>query len=129
LLGLPRKELDVLLPKLEFVRLKAHQVLHEVGETLKSSYFCNAGMFSQQVVMPDGNVLEIAVIGKEGASAVPVVAGFHTAYTRTIVRIEAIAFRVETTAENNDSDMPYAGTAVRTICATSGNANGTSCSL
>jgi CRP-like cAMP-binding protein len=98
LLGLPRKELEVLLPKLEFVRLKSHQVLHEVGETLKSSYFCNAGMFSQQVVMPDGNVLEIAVIGKEGASAVPVVAGFHTAYTRTIVRIEATAFRVDTTA-------------------------------
>jgi CRP-like cAMP-binding protein len=90
--------LEVLSPKLEFVRLRAHQVLHEVGETLKSSYFCNAGMFSQQVVMPDGNVLEIAVIGKEGFSAIPLVAGFRTAYTRTIVRIEATAFRVEVSA-------------------------------
>jgi hypothetical protein len=29
------------LPKLEFVRLKLHQVLHEAGETLKSGYFCS----------------------------------------------------------------------------------------
>jgi CRP-like cAMP-binding protein len=86
------------LPKLEFVRLKPHQVLHEAGERLKSTYFCNAGMFSQQVVMADGNVLEVAVIGKEGFSAVPLVAGFRTAYTRTIVRTEATSFRVEVDA-------------------------------
>jgi CRP-like cAMP-binding protein len=98
LLALPRKELEVLLPKLELVRLKAHQVLHDVGQTLKSNYFCNAGMFSQQVVVPDGSVLEVAVIGKEGFSAVPFVAGFRTAYTRTIVRTEAIAFSVEVNA-------------------------------
>jgi CRP-like cAMP-binding protein len=95
LLALPRNELDLLLPILEFVRLQAHQVLHEAGETLKSGYFCNSGMFSQQIVVPDGDVLEIAVIGKEGFSAVPLVAGYLSTYTRTIVRTEATAFRAE----------------------------------
>jgi hypothetical protein len=41
LLDLPPNESDTLLPKLEFVRLKLHQVLHEAGETLKSGYFCS----------------------------------------------------------------------------------------
>ena len=54
LLALPRRELDLLLPHLELVRLTSHQVLHIAGATLKSGYFCNAGMFSQQVVMSDG---------------------------------------------------------------------------
>ncbi|MGA8618185.1 MAG: hypothetical protein WB660_06640 [Candidatus Sulfotelmatobacter sp.] len=49
LLGLPPEESDTLLPKLEFVRLKLHQVLHEAGETLKSGYFCNTGMFSFRI--------------------------------------------------------------------------------
>ena len=52
-------------------------------------------MFSQQIVVPDGEVLEIAVIGKEGFSAVPLVAGYLSAYSRTIVRTEATAFRAE----------------------------------
>ena len=54
LLALPRRELDLVLPHLEFVRLTSHHVLHAAGATLTSGYFCNAGMFSQQVVMSDG---------------------------------------------------------------------------
>ena len=54
LLDLPRKECAAILPKLEFVRLRLNQVLHEAGDTLKSGYFCNSGMFSILTVMPDG---------------------------------------------------------------------------
>jgi hypothetical protein len=35
-----------LLSNMEFVRLKAHHLLHETGDTLKSAYFCNTGMVS-----------------------------------------------------------------------------------
>ncbi len=48
--GLPRKECALLLPSLEFVRLKLHQVLHETGEAIKSGYFLNDGLGS----VPDG---------------------------------------------------------------------------
>ena len=44
--GLPPAERKMLSPKLEFVRLKVHQLLHEAGDTLKSAYFCNSGMVS-----------------------------------------------------------------------------------
>jgi CRP-like cAMP-binding protein len=53
LLGLPRKEYDQVLAKLEFVRLKLHQVIHEAGETIKSGYFVNAGVISILAVQPD----------------------------------------------------------------------------
>jgi CRP-like cAMP-binding protein len=75
LLELPCKERDGVLSKLEFVRLKLHQVLHEPGETLKSGYFCNSGMFSVLSVMPDGKAVEVGLIGKEGFSGVPLIAG------------------------------------------------------
>src|SRR5438105_2068523 len=85
LLGLPSKECDMLLPQLELVQLKLHQVLHEAGAPLKSGYFCNSGMFSVLTVMPDGKTVEVGLIGKEGFSAVPLMAGFRTSYTRTVV--------------------------------------------
>jgi CRP-like cAMP-binding protein len=98
LLALPRAESEAVLPKLEFVRLKLHQVIHEAGETLKSAYFCNSGMFSVLNVMPDGKSVEVGLIGKEGFSGTPLVAGFRTAHTRTVVQAEANAFRVDADA-------------------------------
>ena len=39
LLALPPQECEMLLAELEFVRLRTGQLLHEVGDTLKSAYF------------------------------------------------------------------------------------------
>src|SRR5258708_6309331 len=95
LLALSRAESDAVLPNIEFMRLKLHHVLHEGGETLKSAYFCNSGMFSVLNVMPDGKSVEVGLIGKEGFSGTPLVAGFRTAHTRTVVQADATAFRVD----------------------------------
>jgi CRP-like cAMP-binding protein len=98
LLALPRVEYEAVVPKLEFVRMKLHQVLHEAGETLKSVYFCNSGMFSILNVMPDGKSVEVGLIGKEGVSGTPLVAGFRTSHTRAVVQAEATAFRMDADA-------------------------------
>lgn len=95
LLDLPRKERDMLLSKLEFVRLKAHQVLHEPGDNLKSVYFCNTGLVSILSVLPDGKSVEVGLIGEEGFVDLPLVAGFRTAFTRAVAQIEGTAFRVD----------------------------------
>jgi CRP-like cAMP-binding protein len=95
LLGLPLRELELLLPTLEFVRLRTHHVLHEPGDTLKSAYFCNSGLISILSVFPDGKSVEVGLVGKEGFIGVPLVAGFRTAPTRAIAQIEASAFRVD----------------------------------
>src|SRR6202051_5142939 len=95
LLGLPAKELGMLMPTMEFVRLKVHHVLHEPGDTLKSVYFINSGLVSILSVFPDGKCVEVGLVGKEGFIGLPLVAGFRTANTRAIIQIEASAFRVD----------------------------------
>src|SRR5271167_3482897 len=71
LLGLPQKESDFLLPKLEFVRLKTHYLLHEPGDTLKSAFFCNSGLISVLSIFPDGKSVEVGLVGKEGFIGTP----------------------------------------------------------
>lgn len=95
LLDLPPTERDLLLPKLEFIRLKTHHVLHEPGDTLKSAYFPNEGLVSILSVFPDGKSVEVGLVGKEGFIGLPLVAGFRTAPTRAIVQIEGSVFRVD----------------------------------
>jgi CRP-like cAMP-binding protein len=96
LLKLSNKERDSLFPKLEFVRLKVHQVLHETGDALKSAYFCNTGMISILSVFPDGKSVEVGLVGKEGFVGVPLVAGFRTSPTRSVTQIDgSTAFRVD----------------------------------
>ena len=95
LLGLPAKDFELLLPKLEFVRLKVHHVIHEPGDSLKSAYFPNSGLVSILSVFPDGKCVEVGLVGKEGFVGLPLVAGFRTANTRAIIQIEASAFRID----------------------------------
>jgi CRP-like cAMP-binding protein len=94
LLGLPPKESELLFPKLEFVRLETHHVLHEPGDTLKSAYFCDSGLVSILSVFPDGKSVEVGLVGREGFIGVPLIAGFRTAATRAVAQIEGTAFRV-----------------------------------
>jgi CRP-like cAMP-binding protein len=95
LLDLPSNEREALFPKLEFVRLKTHHVLHEPGDSLKSAYFCNTGLVSILSVFPDGKSVEVGLVGKEGFVGLPLVAGFRTSPTRAVAQIEATAFRVD----------------------------------
>jgi CRP-like cAMP-binding protein len=83
------------LSEIEFVRLKSRQVLHEVGDTLKSAYFCNSGMISILSVFPDGTGVEVGLVGKEGFVGLPLIVGFRSAATRAVVQMEATAFRVD----------------------------------
>jgi CRP-like cAMP-binding protein len=95
LLGLPPKERQMLFSKLELVRLKVDHVLHEPGDTLKSAYFCNAGLISILSVFPDGKCVEVGLVGKEGFVGLPLVAGFRSSPTRAVAQIEGSAFRVD----------------------------------
>ncbi len=95
LLSLPRKESSQVLPKLEFVRLKLHQVLHEAGETIKSGYFVNAGLMSILAVQPDGKTVEVGLIGSEGFAGLPLLVGYNHSPTRVITQGDGTAYRCD----------------------------------
>ena len=95
LLSLPKGQFEKVLAKLELVRLKLHQILHEPGETLKSAYFVNSGMVSVLAIQPDGKSVEVGLIGKEGFVGMPLLVGYRTSATRAITQGDATAYRCD----------------------------------
>jgi CRP-like cAMP-binding protein len=95
LLSLSREESNQILPRLEFVRLKLHQVLHEAGETIKSGYFVNSGMMSILAVQPDGKTVEVGLIGREGFAGLPLLVGYSSSPTRVMIQGDATAYRCD----------------------------------
>src|SRR6202045_1984005 len=93
LLSLSKEDLDRVLPKLEVVHLKLHQVLHEAGQTIKSGYFMNDGMISVLAVQPDGKSVEVGLIGSEGFAGMPLLVGYHSSPTRLITQGDGTAYR------------------------------------
>ena len=77
------------------MRLRLHQVLHEVGEAIKSGYFLNDGMSSVLTVQPDGESVEVGLIGKEGFVGLPIIFGFRTSALRIITQGDGTAYRVD----------------------------------
>ena len=96
--GLPRDEFVSVFPKLELVRMRPRQVLHEAGDTLRSVYFCNTGLISILSVLSDGKTVEVGLVGKEGLIGLPLIVGFRTASNRAVVQIEGTALRVDSDA-------------------------------
>ncbi len=95
LLSLSSDECRQILPKLEFVRLKLHQVLHEAGETIKSGYFVNSGLMSILAVQPDGKTVEVGLIGREGFAGLPLLVGYTNGPTRVMTQADGTAYRCD----------------------------------
>src|SRR5882762_6730920 len=95
LLSLSPEDLERVLPKLELVHLKLHQVLHEAGQTIKSGYFVNEGMISVLAVHPDGKSVEVGLIGNEGFAGLPLIVGFRSSPTRLITQGDGSAYRCD----------------------------------
>ncbi len=95
LLGLSPQEYDQILPKLELVRLKLHQLIYEAGETIKSIYFVNSGLISVLSVQPDGKSVEVGLIGREGFTGLPILVGYHSSPTRLMTQGDGTAFRCD----------------------------------
>ena len=94
LLSLPPKESATVLSELEFVDMRAYDLLNEMGETIDFCYFMNSGMTSILTIMGDGKGVEVGLTGKEGFIGLPVIVGFRTSATRAVVQITGSAFRL-----------------------------------
>jgi CRP-like cAMP-binding protein len=102
--GSSNRLLDSLSPG-DFALLKPHLkphvmtqsvLLHDQGDQIDYIYFPHSGMVSLLAVMKQGNSVEIATVGREGA--VGAMAGFgpRHAFTRAIVQADGMASRITT---------------------------------
>ena len=96
LLSLPPKECAALLAELEFVEMRAYDLLNEMGEAIEFCYFMNSGMTSILTIMGDGKGVEVGLTGKEGFIGLPAIVGFRTSATRAVVQITGSAYRLRT---------------------------------
>jgi CRP-like cAMP-binding protein len=94
LLGLPRKERALILSKSELLSLPARTILTERSEAIEFCYFLNRGVISIIHVMTDGKSVEVGLTGKEGFVGLPLVVGYRTSPTRSIVQIDATGYKI-----------------------------------
>ena len=95
LLALSKADCAAIFAKLEFVSLPVHSVLNEAGEAIKFAYFINDGLASVLTIISDGKSIEVGLGGREGFVGTPLIVGFSSSHTRTIMQVAGSAFRIK----------------------------------
>jgi CRP-like cAMP-binding protein len=91
---LPAKDLALLAPHLKDIVLEQGAVLQEQGERIEQVYFPRDGIVSLLAVMRQGDAIETATIGYEGAVGTFAALGSRRAHTRAIVQVRGVASRI-----------------------------------
>jgi CRP-like cAMP-binding protein len=99
LLGaLPAREWQALMPDLELVQLRTEQLLCDSGQRIQYVYFPATAIISLLHTMEDGSSSEIAAVGREGMTGVPILTGGETMPTRVQVQCPGYAYRMNAQA-------------------------------
>jgi len=96
LAGLADDEYQRLLPHLEPVALQHADVLYEIEEPITHFYFPFEAVVSLVTQMEDGRIVEVALVGNEGATGIAAVLGQEVSSERAIVQIPNGGVRVKT---------------------------------
>jgi len=94
--GLGTGDLARLQPNLKHVSLTRGDALHPAGAPIQHVYFPEGGMISILTVMRSGELIETAIIGREGVVGGWVAIDGHNANTQTTVQIEGSAWKIQT---------------------------------
>jgi CRP-like cAMP-binding protein len=100
LLSLPPRNLKQLAPNLEFIRCERKQILLDVDASIDHVFFPNSGVISIVAVYADGNVIEMATIGREGCAGVQAYFGARRSSARLLVQIPGGAAKMSRTVFN-----------------------------
>jgi len=87
LAGLPPGDLASLAPYLKEIVLEQGVVLQEQGEPIEQVYFPHDGIISLLAVMRQGDAIETATIGYEGAVGSFAGLGQRRSHTRAVVQV------------------------------------------
>lgn len=98
LLALPPDNLGRLLPQLEHAPCPRGEVLIDADRPLDYIFFPNSGVISMVAVYANGDIIEMATIGREGCSGMQAVFGAKTSSVRFLVQIPGSAAKLPRTA-------------------------------
>jgi CRP-like cAMP-binding protein len=91
LLALPPRNLTQLLPDLTHVECRRQQILIDADGPLDHVYFPDSGVVSVVAVYPDGSIIEMATIGREGSTGFQAVFGARVSSARLLVQLPGTA--------------------------------------
>jgi len=92
---IPDTEFTLIRPRLELIRTRSYQSLHEPGEKLEYAYFPNDGMICVLIEISEGKTLEISVVTKKGFAGEALIAGQQVCPYRMISQPAVEGFRVK----------------------------------
>src|SRR5476649_1195638 len=98
LLALPSRNLKRLMPELEHVRCQRGQVLMDADSSLDHVFFPHSGVVSVVAVYPDGSIIEMATIGREGCTGMQAFFGAKISSVRLLVQIPGSAAKMSRAA-------------------------------
>ena len=98
LASLAAPDLNFLLPHLRFVDLPQETVLFEAGGTVNRVYFPHSGIVSLVVELTTGDMIEAAMIGREGVVGGLAALDHNISISRAIVQVAGAASAVEVDA-------------------------------
>jgi CRP-like cAMP-binding protein len=91
---LPSDEYQQLLPYLESIALSQDEVIQEQDQPIHFIYFPITAAISLLTTTEEDEVVELAMVGREGLVGHSIVLGFKTAPHRAIVQIAGTAMRI-----------------------------------
>jgi len=94
LIALPPRNLNQLLPELDHIDCQRQQVLIDADRALDSVFFPDSGVVSVVAVYPDGSIIEMATIGREGSTGFQAVFGARMSSARLLVQMPGTAARM-----------------------------------
>ena len=95
--ALPDRDMSLLAPYLKDIPIEQGVVLQEQGEHIDQVYFPHGGFISLLAVMQQGNAIEIATMGYEGAVGSLAGLGPRRSHTRAVVQVAGTASRIAAT--------------------------------
>src|SRR5438105_3226460 len=87
LLALPTGNLKRLMTQLEHIPCERGQVLLDADSALDNVFFLDSGVVSVVAVYEDGNIIEMATIGREGCTGFQAIFGDKESSVRFLVQI------------------------------------------
>jgi CRP-like cAMP-binding protein len=84
-------DLAALQPHLKLVHLKQEQVLFEAGDTIDATYFPTSAVISIVVVLSSGEVVEAAMVGRDGVIGAAAALDGKIALSRAVIQLSGEA--------------------------------------
>jgi CRP-like cAMP-binding protein len=96
--ALSSRNLKQVMPDLDHVRCQREQVLMDADSSLDHVYFPDSGVLSVLAVYANGDVIEMATIGREGCSGMQAIFGAKVSSAQLLVQIPGTAAKMSRTA-------------------------------